>query len=53
MLKFAVGLQHRVRVDGQRLYGFLNGRQPVTLGEVTNPKRLLHLMNQLQVRRDP
>jgi RimJ/RimL family protein N-acetyltransferase len=39
VLQLAVGLQHRVRVDGQRADHLLDGGQPVTLAQVTQPER--------------
>jgi hypothetical protein len=53
VLKLAVCLLHRVRVDRQRLDSLPDGRQAVSLLEVTEPKGLFDLLNQLQVGRDP
>ena len=53
VLKLAVGLQHRVRVDGQRGDHVPDLGQLVTRLEVAKSQRVLHLLHELQVGRHP
>ena len=53
VLKLAVGLQHRVRVDGQRGDHVPDLGKLVTRLEVAKPQRVLDLLHELQVGRHP
>jgi hypothetical protein len=48
----AVGLEHRVRVDGQLGHHLLGRRQLVARAEQPHPQRLVHLLHELQIGRD-
>ena len=52
VLELAVGLQHRVRVDGEMGDDVLHRRELVTLVQQPEAQGLLHLLDDLQVRRD-
>ena len=52
VLQLPVGLEHRVRVDGQRGDHLPHLRQLVALDEIAEPQRVLDLLDDLQVGRD-
>ena len=51
VLQLPVGLEHRVRVDREGGNHLPDRRQLVSLGEIAQPQRVLHLLDDLQVRR--
>ena len=50
VLQLAVGLQHRVRVDGERADDVLHGRELVTLAQHPQAQGVPYLLHDLQVR---
>ena len=53
MLQLPVGLQHGIRVDCQCGHHILDGREPVARHQVAEPEGVLHLPDNLLVRRHP
>ena len=51
VLQLAVGLEHRVRVNGEGSDHLPDLRQSVARDEIAEPQRLLHLLHDLQVGR--
>ena len=51
VLELLVGLEHRVRVDGQRVHRVLDRRQLVALAQQAEPQRMPYLLDDLLVRR--
>ena len=53
VLELPVGLEHGVGVDGEVPHHVLDRRQLVALAEQSEPERAAHLLDELEVRRDP
>ena len=51
-LQLAVGLRHRVRVDGELGHDLAHRRELVAHVDDAEPQRILHLLHDLQVGRD-
>src|SRR5947209_16658094 len=49
MLQLAIGLEHCIRVDGQRADHLLDGRKLIADLEHTEAKGVSHLLNELQI----